>query len=79
MQILQKGPGPYITPCSMLILYTILRNQNFCYFHLKIIFFTGEDQMFITINFNFISFISFRGGPEFSTIRRANSFVQVFN
>ena len=63
----------------MLILYIILRGQSFCYFHLKITFLTGEDQTFITINFNFISFISFRERPQFSTIRRTNDFVQVFN
>ena len=48
----------------MLIFRIIWQNKFFCYFHFIINFLTCKDQMFLTINFNFISFIYSQKGSN---------------
>ena len=74
LRILQNKNGKYVKSVlsvlvpklhlsSMLILFITWRNQFFCYFYLKIIFLTAEDQMFITINLTLIHYFIQRRAP----------------
>ena len=68
--ILKSGPGVEVIPANMLIFLHNLKKANFCCFHFAINFFACKDQVFITINFNFISLISVTGRLQLSSICR---------